>query len=101
MTKKDEAKQVRTAPPVQVNMETLDISAIVRSEKKWRFQNFLLSKLQRREGYLTQNKKASVNRHITLISGKLVHLTLTSKLNIARTKFSNLIGYQMSCFQQE
>ena len=36
---------------------------IVRSEKKWRFQNFLLSKLQRREGYLTQNKKASVNRH--------------------------------------
>ena len=30
-------------------------------------------------------------------SGKLVHLAITSKLNIARTKFSNLTGYQMSC----
>ena len=82
------------------NPKPFDDSAF--REKKWRFQNFLLSKLQRREGYLTQNKKASVNRQITLISGKLVHVTLTSRLNIAKTKFSNLIGYQqMSCFQQE
>ena len=98
--KRDEAKQVRriwTAPPVQVNTEPPSHLTIVRSEKKWRFQNFLLSKLQIREGYLTQNKKASVNRHITRISGKLVHLAITSKLNIARTKFSNLTGYQMSC----
>ena len=132
--KRDEAKQVRriwTAPPVQVNTEPqASHLTIMCSEKKWRFQNFLLSKLQRRERYLTQNKKASVNRHrerfeprshfksrlsltvrvnvflnvnrhITLISGKLVHLTLTSKLNIARTKFSNLIGHQMSCSHQE
>ena len=82
------------------NPKPFDDSAF--REKKWRFQNFLFSKLQRREGYLTQNKKASVNRQITLISGKLVHVTLTSRLNIAKTKFSNLIGYQlMSCFQQE
>ena len=104
MKKSEEAKQVGiilTATPVQVNTEPLTDLTIVRSEKKWRFQNFLLSKLQRREGYLTQNKKASVNRHITLISGTLVHLTLTTKLNIAGTKFSNLIGYQLSCFQQE
>lgn len=65
--KRDEARQVRriwTAPPVQVNTESLPFDDSVFWEKKWSFQNFLLSKLQRREGYLTQIKKASVNRHI-------------------------------------
>ena len=58
---------------------------IVCSEKKWRFQNFLLSKLQRREGYLTQNKKASVNTHCERFEPRShfkSRLSLTVRVNV-------------------
>ena len=60
--KRDEAKQVKriwTAPPIRHG--TPSHLTIVRSEKKWRFQNFLLSKLQIREGYLTQRKQVLID----------------------------------------